>query len=158
MRIRAGGIDMDRKPRNWLLQYTLWYALIALGASLIFFFGGKSLVWGADAPAQAYGTLAYLSEHVRALFATGRFGMVDLSLGQGADVLTSLGLYGLTDPLNLLAALATGDGLETAYAALICLRLWLAGAAFGLFARYALKGGGWATAGTWGSGPWARAG
>jgi uncharacterized membrane protein YfhO len=135
------------RTAKWLLIYTFWFALVAAGLYAIFVLDGKTVIWADDGLMQVYNTLAYVSDHVRSLFSGHiAFDMVDLHLGQGMDALACMSFYGLTDPLNLLAALATGDGLEAMYALLMGLRLYLAGAAFGLYARYALGSGNRATA------------
>lgn len=142
IRARAG-----RRSAGWFLSYTFWYLLIALGVYMVFTLDGKTLIWANDGLRQIYSTFAYVSAHVRAFFATGHlsFDMMDFNIGQGMDTLASMCFYGLTDPINLLGALATGDGLEVMYAVIIGVRVYLAGAAFGLYLRYALKTEGWAT-------------
>lgn len=136
------------RPGSWFLTYTFWYLLFACGVYIIFTLNGRTLIWSTDGIRQVYTTMSYISEHIRTFIATGRltFDMMDFSLGQGMDVLSSMCFYGLTDPINLLSALTTGDGMEFMYAVAIGVRVYFAGAAFGLYLRYAFKSEGWATA------------
>ncbi len=146
---------MDKKKRphvnrwnsGWLISYTFWYLLIAIGVYIVFTLDGKTLIWANDGLRQVYNTISYISAHVRSFFATGHFtfDMMDFQLGQGMDTLACMCFYGLTDPVNLLSALATGDSMETMYAILIGVRVYLAGAALGLYLRYTFRTEGWAT-------------
>lgn len=141
-KVRAGN-----RGTHWFLFYSFWYLLIAFGIYLIFSFDGKTLIWANDGLRQVYNTMSYVSAHIRAFFETGSFtfDMMDFQIGQGMDTLACMCFYGLTDPINLLSAVTTGDGMEVLYAALIGLRVYLAGAAFGLYLRYTLRSDGWAT-------------
>ena len=134
------------RPGSWFLTYTFWYLLFACGVYIIFTLNGRTLIWSTDGIRQVYTTMSYISEHIRTFIATGRltFDMMDFSLGQGMDVLSSMCFYGLTDPINLLSALTTGDGMEFMYAvAIACVSILRCGVC--LYLRTRFKSVGWAT-------------
>ena len=139
---------LDSRGR-WLGKYTLLWLMVmvpVLGGVLLF---GKGLLWRGDSYVQHYPALAYTADAIRGLFAGRGFKLVDPSLGQGLDVLTTLGYYGLADPLVWPAALFTGAGLEVWYHVRILAYIYLAGAAFCLYLRtidLPRGGNGWLTA------------
>ena len=140
---RAAG---PARERRWALRYTLGLSASLLIWLLAMLVSGRSLLWHTDAYLQQYTTLRYTAEAVRGLLNGQGLRMVDFSLGQGLDALSSLGFYGLTNPLYWLAALFTGRGIEIYYHALVFLYCWLEGLTFGLYAaRTGLAGrDGWA--------------
>ena len=124
------------------LRYTLWFLIT--GASVFGWFAvsGKSMVWKFDGVYQHFNTLAYYGKYLRkilhSLFVEHEFcvPMWDMSIGYGADILTTLNYYAIGDPLTLLSVLVPGSLTEYLYAALIILRFYLAGAAFTAYCRY----------------------
>lgn len=119
------------------MKYTLLFLVVFAGAFLAFFIRGKSFVWKSDGFRQYYPALRYLVSYYRQLV-SGLFGgeftvpMMDYTIGQGEDIITTFANYGLGDPLVLLAALlpAGGQWTEYVYGFLTLLRLYLSGAAF----------------------------
>ena len=107
------------------------YLAVALPMLALLLVSGKTFIYGGDALYQQYPTLVYTARAVRRLFSGGGFRMVDFSLGQGMDSLNMLAYYGLTDPLQWLAALVPESGLEVYYQALIFLYIYLSGLFFG---------------------------
>ena len=127
-----------REPRGnarWLRMYSLMYLAVALPMLALLLVSGKTFIYGGDALYQQYPTLVYTARAVRRLFSGGGFRMVDFSLGQGMDSLNMLAYYGLTDPLQWLAALAPESGLEVYYQALIFLYIYLSGLFFGMYLK-----------------------
>lgn len=127
-----------REPRGnarWLRTYSLMYLAVALPMLALLLVSGKTFIYGGDALYQQYPTLVYTARAVRRLFSGGGFRMVDFSLGQGMDSLNMLAYYGLTDPLQWLAALAPESGLEVYYQALIFLYIYLSGLFFGMYLK-----------------------
>ena len=116
--------------REWILRYTALYLMVALPMIALLLISGKTLLWGKDAYYQQYTTLSYTGQAIRRLFSGSGFDMVDLSLGQGMDVIGTLAYYGLTDPTQWLGALFHGRGLELYYHALIFLYIYLSGLFF----------------------------
>lgn len=125
--------------KRYFSCYTILFFILYGAMYLIFKGNGKSFLWDCDGTNQHYPALYYMGNYFKSLI-SGLFGgtaepvgMVDFRLGQGMDVLTTLNYYGFGDPLNLLAALVPQAQMEGLYTFLICLRLYLAGAAFSAY-------------------------
>lgn len=123
--------------------YTLIFLLMCIVAFLPFFTEGKSFVWGAgveDGLSQHFSALAYYGEALREFFRNLLAGhpklvMWDMSLGYGADILSTLNYYAIGDPLNLLYGFVSPKNTETMYNFMIVLRMYLAGITFIMYAR-----------------------
>ena len=123
--------------------YTLMFLLMCITAFLPFFIEGKSFVWGAgveDGLSQHFSALAYYGEALREFFRNLLAGhpklvMWDMSLGYGADILSTLNYYAIGDPLNLLYGFVSPKNTETMYDFMILLRMYLAGVTFIMYAR-----------------------
>ena len=123
--------------------YTLMFLLMCIVAFLPFFNEGKSFVWGAgveDGLSQHFSALAYYGEALREFFRNLLAGhpklvMWDMSLGYGADILSTLNYYAIGDPLNLLYGFVSPKNTETMYDFMILLRMYLAGITFIMYAR-----------------------
>ena len=118
---------------RWVKRYTLVYLAVALPMLALLLLSGKTFIYGGDALYQQYPTLVYTARAVRRLFAGNGFRMVDFSLGQGMDSLNMLAYYGLTDPVQWLAALVPEGSLEVYYQALIFAYIYLSGLFFGIY-------------------------
>lgn len=123
--------------------YTLMFLLMCIVAFLPFFTEGKSFVWGAgveDGLSQHFSALTYYGEALREFFRNLLAGhpklvMWDMSLGYGADILSTLNYYAIGDPLNLLYGFVSPKNTETMYDFMIVLRMYLAGITFIMYAR-----------------------
>lgn len=123
--------------------YTLMFLLMCIVAFLPFFTEGKSFVWGAgveDGLSQHFSALVYYGEALREFFRNLLAGhpklvMWDMSLGYGADILSTLNYYAIGDPLNLLYGFVSSKNTETMYNFMIVLRMYLAGITFIMYAR-----------------------
>ena len=123
--------------------YTLMFLLMCIVAFLPFFTEGKSFVWGAgveDGLSQHFSALAYYGKALREFFCNLLAGhpklvMWDMSLGYGADILSTLNYYAIGDPLNLLYGFVSPKNTETMYNFMIVLRMYLAGITFIMYAR-----------------------
>lgn len=126
---------------------TFWIYSVAFAlGSLLFFFpyikNGLSLVDSTDAMQQHYIALSYWGQYLRNLFHdifvehTFHIPTWDLSLGYGADIITTLHYYCLGEPLTLLSAFFSPAHTEICYEILIILRLYLAGFFFLMYCRY----------------------
>lgn len=123
--------------------YTLMFLLMCIVVFLPFFTEGKSFVWGAgveDGLSQHFSALAYYGEALREFFRNLLAGhpklvMWDMSLGYGADILSTLNYYAIGDPLNLLYGFVSPKNTETMYNFMIVLRMYLAGITFIMYAR-----------------------
>lgn len=119
------------------------FLLMCIVAFLPFFTEGKSFVWGAgveDGLSQHFSALTYYGEALREFFRNLLAGhpklvMWDMSLGYGADILSTLNYYAIGDPLNLLYGFVSPKNTETMYDFMILLRMYLAGITFIMYAR-----------------------
>ena len=135
---------MKEKQRKYCyVMYTVMFVLMCAAAFLPFFLEGKSFVWGAgveDGLSQHFSALAYYGELLREFFKNLLAGhpklmMWDMSLGYGADIISTLNYYAIGDPLNLLYAFVSKENTEAMYNFMILLRMYLAGITFILYAR-----------------------
>lgn len=127
---------MTRK-KCWL-QYTVLFLIICLFGFCAFLTEGKSFIWKSDGYRQYYPVLQYLGEYYREIvfgIFHGDFSipMMDYTIGQGEDILTTFANYGFGDPLTLFSALVPGKYTEYLYGFLVLFRLYLSGAAFLLY-------------------------
>ncbi len=127
-----------KEKRQYYLYYTFLFICIATVIAAIFWLGGKSFVWAKDGAAQHYPVLVYIHDYLTQLGRNLLRGdwelpMVDFSIGEGMDVLTTLNYYGFGDPLTLAAAFCPRGQLEMLYGVLIFVRLYLAGLFFSMF-------------------------
>ena len=136
----------NAKTGRWLGLYTGLYACVVIALGLIMLRYRRTLICSADSIKQHYTVLGYLSQALRELFAGRGWRMMDFSLGQGMDLLTTWSYCGYTDPLNLLGALVQGGGIEWMYMGLDVLRAYLAGITFAVYARRIGAKDGWSLA------------
>ena len=104
---------MKRKERlRYYSLYTVIFAVLSFLVFFIFIKNGRSFVYesnGEDGIAQHYMSLVYLGNYLRDilhnLFINHQLIIPqwDMTLGLGADVITTMNYYVLGDPLNLLA-------------------------------------------------------
>ena len=131
---------------GWALMYTGMFLFGLLTFVLILLRYDRTLVWWLDGIDQHYTVIGYVGQAVRDLLSGKGYRMINFSLGQGLDVLTTCTYYGYTDPLSLLAAFAGGEGIETVYMITDFLRLYLAGLFLGLYVRKVGVQDHWSTA------------
>ena len=127
--------EQKRRGARWLAMYTGMYACVAAALLVAMAVSGRSLIWEQDGSRQLYPALGYLGNMLRGLLRGQLPSMMSFSLGQGMDVMTSLAYYGYADPLCLLSAFFAGRTVETGYALIAFLRLYLTGAAAGLYMK-----------------------
>lgn len=117
------------------LAYTVVFALIIVIGFFGFFTDGNTFVRSGDSWNQHYRALVYIGQYFRSIarnFLGGNFTIPtwDFTIGEGADIITSLQYYGLGDPLTLLSGFVPTDYTWILYGFLIILRMYLAGVAF----------------------------
>lgn len=117
-----------------VLAYTGVFALLMGVWVAIFSVNGKSFVWYADTIKQHFPALVYygrwLRQAARCLLTGAAIPTWDMSIGYGADVVTTLSYYVMGDPLNLAAAFVPSRYGEQLLEALMVLRVYLGGLAF----------------------------
>ena len=103
------------------------YTLLAvlLGGVCLWGMLSRGVIWNVDGLMQHYPFMKVIGDWLRDAL-SGNFHAFDFSLGLGSDVLVSLNYYGLGDPLLMLIALISGAH-EWGMAALVLMRMWLAG-------------------------------
>ena len=127
----------DKRIRSWLGLYSLMFLCCAAAVAVMLRVYGRTLIWYLDGMKQHYTVIGYVGQAVRDLLAGKGWRMMDFSLGQGMDVLVTCTYYGYTDPLSLIGAFFSGQGVEIAYMLTDALRAYLAGIACGLYVRKA---------------------
>lgn len=125
----------NNRRERFVLRYTLMFAFVAVAVLSVFVLNGRSLIRGLDGPAQHYAALRYLGEWLRTGLSGGGWKMIDFSLGQGMDVLTTLSYYCFTEPLAMISVLVPVEYTEYLYAALLFARFYLAGLFAAMLAR-----------------------
>ena len=129
------------KKRKQFLIYTLIFIPVFLGTFCGLYLNGKSFVWQGDGFRQYYPALQYLGRYYRTVISgmlhlDFSIPMMDYSIGQGEDIITTFCNYGLGDPFSLLAVFFTGKkSMELLYAVLVVLLLYVSGIAFLFFAN-----------------------
>lgn len=137
---------MKRKERlHYYSLYTVIFAVLSFLVFFIFIKNGRSFVYefrGEDGISQHYMSLVYLGNYLRdilhSLFVNHRLVIPqwDMTLGLGADVITTMNYYVLGDPLNLFAVFVSPENTEYLYTFLIVLRIYLAGLTFSVYCRH----------------------
>lgn len=125
--------------KQYLLPFSVCFFLLQFLVFLYFYRNHKTFIWNYDGQYQHYQALLYYSNYLKELFSGGGLKMVDLSIGLGADVLTTLNYYVIGDPLTLLSVFVKAEHMGFFYSFLIMLRLFLAGAAFSAFCYHRKK-------------------
>ncbi|MDR3049274.1 MAG: YfhO family protein [Elusimicrobiota bacterium] len=130
-------LNLDDK-KTFFTVFTIIFTLMVFIVFSAFFFNGRSLVYYGDGIEQDVVTLAYFGQYLRSIifnFAHGNFTipMYDHNIGFGMDIISTLHIYVMGDPLTLLSVFAPAKFVEILYDFLILLRFYLAGAFFALY-------------------------
>ena len=121
-----------KKRAAYFAVYTLIFMALACHIFYVFHENGRSFIWD----------MVYFSEYwkefFRNLWIKHEFilPMVDLRVGLGSDVMTTLNHYGFGDPLLIFSIPVSEAHMEQCYAFLAVLRYYLAGAAFSAYCFY----------------------
>lgn len=134
-------IRQDTRQSGYALYTVLFF--ITVSTVLIYFWKyGKSMVWDCDGVYQHFNSFVYYGKYLRGILKnlwenhTLSVPMWDMSIGYGADILTTLNYYAIGDPLAILSVFAVPENAEYLYAFVVVLRLYLAGFCFLLYCRY----------------------
>ena len=133
------GLFKTHRRRDFLILYTLIFALLSVLTHIYIYVSGKTLVWNLDGSGQHIKTLAFygewLRETLRHIFVDHEFSVPawSFSIGYGADVPATLSFYVTGDPFALLAVFVPVQYTYYLYEALIYLRVWCMGLAFSTF-------------------------
>ena len=133
---------MKTDRRKYYLIYTLLFAVLCVGTFFWFPMYGRSFVRGGDGYYQHTKALAFLGRWLRDIVHTVfvRHSLdlptYSLSMGYGADAVTTMHYYVLGDPLNLLSVFVPLEKTAILYECLIFVRMYLAGLVFSFFCFY----------------------
>ena len=120
-----------KKRAAYFAVYTLIFMALACHIFYVFHENGRSFIWDRDGLYQTYTTMVYFSEYwkefFRNLWIKHEFilPMVDLRVGLGSDVMTTLNHYGFGDPLLIFSIPVSEAHMEQCYAFLAVLRYYL---------------------------------
>ena len=133
------GNENGRGLRWWsgfLLRYGLMWLACAGAIVAVFRLYRTSFLFVYDGIYQHFAAYRYVCRYLSALTSGGGAGLsfFNYSLGQGADVLTTLNSYNFTDPVCWLTALLPLPEL-TRYTAMVFAKLFLIGLSFGVYCR-----------------------
>jgi len=132
-------VYLKRKEQNrWLLIYTGMFLCGLLALCFVMMRYDKTLVWAkysADGLKQNYTVMGYVGQVLRTLLNGEGYQMINFSLGQGFDTLTTMTYYGYTDPLNLLGFFAKENSIEVVHTVVNFLRMYLTGVFCALYIR-----------------------
>ncbi len=137
---------MKKIKGNSYIIYTIAFLFLLPFVYSVLLWEGKSFVFSGggdgDGLSQHYTALVYLGRWLREIFDNvlikHQFSipMWDMSIGYGADIITTLSYYVIGDPFAFLSVFCPEEKTETLYCFLIVLRLWCAGGAFLFYCRY----------------------
>ena len=131
-----------KNSRSCYIRYTVYFCIVLCAILYCFISGHKSMVWDCDGVYQHFNSLMYYGKYLRGIFRnlwenhTLSIPLWDMSIGYGADILTTLNYYCFGDPLALTSAFVPAEYTEYLYEALSILRLYLSGCFFLMYCRY----------------------
>lgn len=133
----------QKKGMAWMvLHYTVIFCIMCAVAAFFFCSSGKGIIHEADSISQHFPVFQYIIHYMRdflnGVLTNGQFvlPMVDLNIGQGMDVLTTLNYYGFGDPVNLLFLFVPDSLMAEFYVVSVLLRLYCSGLFFLLYCDY----------------------
>lgn len=124
---------------TYLLPFTALFIIVQALVFFVFYKNDITFIWSYDGVHQHYPALSYFSSMIKNLLSGKGLSMVDFSIGQGFDVITTLNYYVIGDPLTLLAGVWNPNHLESLYNLLVILRFYLCGVSFLTFCIYKKK-------------------
>ena len=119
-----------------LLLYTLLFVAVAIFANGIFADAGRNWLWDNDGVYQHFNSFLYANEYIRAIAKSIFRGeslsipLMNYTLGQGADIITTLNSYDFLDPVSWIMIVIFRHNVLRAYEAMIFAKLFLAGISF----------------------------
>lgn len=124
---------------SYLIPFTALFLVVQYLIFFVFYSKDITFIWNYDGAYQHYPALSYYSTILKSLLSGKGVPMVDFSIGQGFDVLTTLNYYVIGDPLTLISAVWNQNHMESLYDFLVVLRFYLAGISFLIFCIYKKK-------------------
>jgi uncharacterized membrane protein YfhO len=123
------------KNKKTFYKYSLAYFFIIILVGIYFYSDNHSFVFADDAMQQDFVVVGYIRNYIRKFVMNlidGRFILpaYDLSIGQGADIVTTLSYYGFINPIYWIVGVFPEEYLEEAYAFIYFFQLYLSGCSF----------------------------
>jgi len=119
-----------------LTLYTIGYLICTIFLLKIFGENGKTFIWSSDGLLQHFTAYNHLCDFVAGIFKDGRDdGLYSYYIGQGGDLIQTLGCYSFTDPVNWFTVMIFFKFPVTGYCASILIKLYLTGAAYLLYSH-----------------------
>ncbi|MGN0394757.1 MAG: YfhO family protein, partial [Coprococcus sp.] len=132
---------MKKENTKFYIRYTILFAIVSMFVFSFFIVYKKSFVWNNDGLYQHYNAFVYFGAWVREII-KGIINnhkivvpMWEFGIGYGADIITTLGYYVFGDPFALISVVTPAAYAEIGYAVSIILRIYVAGAAFLVYAK-----------------------
>ncbi len=139
---QAGEKNCGISRKRYFTGYTVVFLIVCGLVYSYFLLGGRSFVYDDDGWKQHYKALVYYGQWLRSIAEnllknhTLVIPEFTFSIGYGSDILTTLHYYAIGDPLNLFSVLVPSRYMEYFYAALVIVRLYLAGFGFSCYCFY----------------------
>lgn len=130
------GSGITSKQHRCIAVFTVFFAVFSTVFVLLLHLINRAPIYVYDGFTQHYTVLSYIRRSFEDLFTGKGLHLFDFSLGQGLDVLTTLTYYGVTDPINLLAAFFPQNSMVAAYYVTELTRTYLTGLAFIAYTRF----------------------
>lgn len=136
---QRAGLFKTHRRRDFLILYTLIFALLSVLTHIYIYIGGRTLVWNLDGSGQHIKALAFYGEWLRGvighIFTDHELSIPawSFSIGYGADVPVTLSYYVTGDPFAFLSVFVPVKYTYFLYEALIYLRVWCMGLTFATF-------------------------
>ncbi len=127
--------------KKFLLAYSILFILSGILVFRYFPMSGKKMVWKGDGLSQHYVALCYYARWGRAVLKSlfsghPAFPTLNLHMGYGSDLFTTLQYYVIGDPFSLPAVLVPQRHMLFFHDAMILVRIYLAGLCFDGYCRY----------------------
>ena len=127
--------------KKFLLAYSILFILSGVLVFRYFPMSGKKMVWKGDGLSQHYVALCYYARWGRAVLRSlfsghPAFPTLNLHMGYGSDLFTTLQYYVIGDPFSLPAVLVPQRHMLFFHDAMILVRIYLAGLCFDGYCRY----------------------
>lgn len=131
---------ISKNIKNQWQQYFKYYTMLFLLAAMLvfswYFFTGTSFIWEHDGWMQHYKALVYYSRYLRQIFYSIfcehqlNIPAWDFNIGEGNDIIATLHYYVIGDPFTVFSVFVPEAFMYVYYAAILILRMYLAGIAF----------------------------
>lgn len=118
----------------YFIVYSVSWLFCSLLIYGIFRVNGKSFLWEIDGVYQHFSSFNYLCDYLSSLITEHKpLSFFNYTLGQGADILTTLNSYDFTDPISIVSAMIFPLSRPARYTLMIFIKLYLTGLAFSCY-------------------------